>query len=186
LQFGSNISGLMQQVMAMRSPELLAVLPQVEAQPFQDRVALVRRGYDNLSSVIKHWDKFADILAAQRSMTKSQVKAKGKDLKNVRSKLEMALRLTDPKVIPAPFRGQAESAFNVLAAWFTLNQDYMESVYARPSLSRSDIGALELAPAALTPAITHEVYSDGVGEARRMHIDDLDDILDSSGRSSVH
>src|SRR3546814_6581104 len=82
----------MQQVMAMKSPELVAILPEIEKIDFEARVALVRRGHENLSSVIKNWDKFAEILAAQRDLSKSDIKGQAKSLKHVRSKLEMALR----------------------------------------------------------------------------------------------
>jgi hypothetical protein len=144
MNFGSNINTLMQQIMAMKSPEILAALPAIEEIPFERRVLIVRRGHDNISSIIKHWDKFSDILAAQRDMTKSEIKAKAKSLKNVRSKLEMALRLADPKQIPAPFRGQAEAAFNVVAAWFAVNQDYLEGLFARNRITREDIDKIEL------------------------------------------
>src|SRR3546814_6470240 len=83
---GSNITTLMQQVMAMKSPELVAILPEIEKIDFEARVALVRRGHENLSSVIKNWDKFAEILAAQRDLSKSEIKGQAKRLKNVRSK----------------------------------------------------------------------------------------------------
>src|SRR3546814_20952781 len=78
----------MQQVMAMKSPELVAILPEIEKIDFEARVALVRRGNENLSSVIKNWDTFAEILAAQRDLSKSEIKGQAKSLKNVRSKLE--------------------------------------------------------------------------------------------------
>src|SRR3546814_18059034 len=82
---GSNITTLMQQVMAMKSPELVAILPEIEKIDFEARVALVRRGHENLSSVIKNWDKFAEILAAQRDLSKSEIKGQAKSLKKVRS-----------------------------------------------------------------------------------------------------
>src|SRR3546814_7127007 len=134
----------MQQVMAMKSPELVAILPEIEKIDFEARVALVRRGHENPSSVIKNWDKFAEILAAQRDLSKSEIKGQAKSLKNVRSKLEMALRLADPMVIPGPFRNQAEAAFNVVAAWFLLNQNYMEEIYSLPRLPRSEDHTSEL------------------------------------------
>ena len=143
---GSNIGTLMQQVMAMKSPELIAILPDVEKMPFDARVAMVRRGHENLCTVIKNWDKFSEILAVQRSLSKSEIKGQAKGLKNVRSKLEMALRLADPKIIPAPFRSQAEAAFNVVAAWFLLNQGYMDEIYTRPRLTRQDVAGLNLPP----------------------------------------
>src|SRR3546814_10701878 len=86
---GSNITTLMQQVMAMKSPELAAILPGIEKIDFEARVALVRRGHENLSSVIKNWDNFAEILSAKRALSKSEIKGQAKSLKHVRSNIEM-------------------------------------------------------------------------------------------------
>ena len=188
MQLGGNINTLMQRVMAMKSPELIEVLPSVEAMPFDERVMIVRRSKENLDSLIKHWDKFADVLSA-RGLSKSEVKRKAKDLKNVRSKLDMALRLADPKVIPGPLRSQAESAFNVVAAWFELNKDYMESVYAAPKLSRQDIGKLELPSVGESDQadlVDREALVDGPSNARTISEDDIVDIMDASGKSTVH
>ena len=73
MQVGSNINMLMQKIMAMKSPELIAILPEVESMSFEDRVLLVRQGHANLDTVIKHWDRFADILAAQKGLTKGEI-----------------------------------------------------------------------------------------------------------------
>lgn len=193
MQFGSNINTLMQQVMAMKSPELINVLPTIEAQPYDDRVCTVQRGKANLDAVIKNWDKFSDVLEA-RGMSKSEVKRKGKDLKAVRGKLEMALRLADPKIIPAPFKTQAESAFNVVAAWFEMNKDYMESVYAAPKLTRQTISSIILPPverlqpeSADADTIIREDYfmSQPFG-SRSCSDDDVIDIMDKTGNSHLH
>lgn len=191
---GSNINTLMQQIMALKSPELIAILPEVEKLAFEDRVAVVRRGHANLSSVIKNWDKFAGILEAQRSLSKSEIKKKAKNLKNVRSKLEMALRLADPKIIPALYRSKAEAAFNVVAAWFLLNQDYMEEVYARRSLSRQDIGNLNIAPTstgldepvAEADVLSRNEYSDGPSNASSASDHSEVDLMDKAGLSLVY
>lgn len=193
---GSNINTLLQQVMAMRTPELLEVIPEVEKLNFEARVAMVRRGHDNLSTIIKHWDKFAEILAAQRDLTKSEIKGQAKSLKNVRSKLEMALRLADPKIIPGPFRSKAETAFNVVTAWFLLNQNYMADIYSGPHLSRQDIAGLDLSggrssemPESLpSPIKIDEEFFDGPPIAN-LGAEGLPngpvDMLDATGRSAV-
>src|SRR3546814_13828777 len=149
--------------MGMKSAELVAILPESGKIDVEARVALVRRGHENLSSVIKNWDKFAEILAAQRDLSKSEIKGQAKSLKNVRSKLEMALRLADPKVIPGPFRNQAEAAFNVVAAWVLLNQNYMEEIYARSRLTRQDIGEIHIPsvshrPRSVTPTFSSAIH----------------------------
>lgn len=195
MQFGANINTLMQHVMAMRTPALLEVLPVVEAKSQEERVEIVMRGKKNIDSVIRNWDKFSDVLAA-RGMTKSEVKRKGKDLKQVRGKLEMALRLKDPKIIPEPLRPRAGTAFDILTAWFELNKDYMESVYAAPKLTRQDIGELVLPPiekadenadcAPNSDTLVRDVLVDGLPETRFTSDDDIDDVLDVSGKSVVH
>lgn len=188
MQFGANINTLMQSVMAYRTPELLAVLPSIEAMEQEDRVSVVMRGKSSLDSVIKNWDKFSDVLAA-RGMTKSEVKKKGKDLKTVRNKLEMALRLKDPKIIPAPHRPKAESAFNVLVAWFEMNKGYMESVYAVPKLTRDNISELVLPPVAEeapVDVIGRDEFAAGPDQARLESDGVAADVLDISGNSTVH
>ena len=145
MQVGANINTLMQQVMSMRNPELLARMPEVEAMPYDDRVALVRRGHDNISQIIKSWDKFGDLLEAQ-GWTRQDVKRKAKALKNAREKLEMGLRLTDRKKIPPPFHDKADQAFNVLAAWFLMDAGHLENVLRGPKLTRETIaqGGIDL------------------------------------------
>src|SRR3546814_2512509 len=103
----------------------------------------------------------------------------------------MALRLADPKVIPGPFRNQAEAAFNVVAAWFLLNQNYMEEIYARPRLTRQDIGALHLpsvspSPSSVTPNFPSALdiqddYFDGPAVARsEEHTSELQSLMRNS------
>lgn len=144
MQVGGNINTLMQQVMAMRSPELLARMPEVEAMPYEDRVALVKRGHGNVVQIVKSWDKFADLLEAQ-GWARQDVKRKAKALKNARDKLEMGLRLTDRKKIPAPFHDKADQAFNVLAAWFLMDAGYLENVLRGPQLTRAAIAEGDVA-----------------------------------------
>lgn len=197
---GSNVNTLLQQVMALRTPALTELLPEIEKLEYSARAAMVQRGHDNLSAVIKNWDKFSEILAAQRGLSKSEIKAKAKSLKNVRSKLEMALRLADPKKIPAPFRSKAEAAFNVVAAWFLLHQDYMESVYGGPRLSRQDVADLVLPPAEQleTPSapnvpaaieIRDEVFEgpaiSNLG-VNSLASGNLVNLMDATGQSAVH
>lgn len=164
MQVGGNINTLMQQVMAMRSPELLARMPEVEAMPYEDRVALVKRGHGNVVQIVKSWDKFADLLEAQ-GWARQDVKRKAKALKNARDKLEMGLRLTDRKKIPAPFHDKADQAFNVLAAWFLMDAGYLENVLRGPQLTRAAIAEGDVAlpkagsegdPAAPTTVATEE------------------------------
>lgn len=143
VQVGGNINTLMQQVMSMRSPELLARMPEVEAMKYEDRVALVQRGHDNINQIIKSWDKFGDLLEAQ-GWTRQEVKRKAKALKNAREKLVMGLRLTDRKKIPAPFHDKADQAFNVLAAWFLMDAGYLENVLRGPQLTRAAIASGEI------------------------------------------
>lgn len=143
MQVGGNINTLMQQVMTMRSPALLARMPEVEAMTFDERVALVKRGHDNIHQIIKSWDKFGDLLEAQ-GWTRQDVKRKAKALKNAREKLEMGLRLTDRKKIPAPFHDKADQAFNVLVAWFLMDAGYLENVLRGPQITRANIVAGEV------------------------------------------
>lgn len=159
---------LMQQVMAMRSPELMARMPEVEAMPWDKRVALVAKGHHNITQLIRGWDKFADLLIAQ-GWTRQQVKQKAKALKNARSRLEMGMRLADEKKIPTAFREQAHSAFDVLAAWFLMDAGALESVLTGPRIEKGTVSAIQAtmpAPAAATKAEPAELPSgiDGNGE----------------------
>jgi hypothetical protein len=144
----------MQQVMAMRSPELMARMPEVEAMPWDRRVALVTRGHHNISQLIRGWDKFGDLLIAQ-GWTRQQVKQKAKALKNARSRLEMGMRLADDKKIPTAFRDQARSAFDVLAAWFLMDAGALENVLTGPRIEKGTVSGLQVvapAPATAAPA----------------------------------
>lgn len=154
MQVGGNVNTLMQQVMAMRSPELMARMPEIEAMPWDERVALVNRGHHNISQLIKGWDKFGDLLLAQ-GWTRQQVKQKAKALKNARSKLEMGMRLADPKKIPKPFETQAHSAFDVLAAWFLMDAGSLEGILTGDRLAKGSVSSLQVV--ALAPGSTVEV-----------------------------
>ncbi|QAY80117.1 hypothetical protein [Sphingosinicella sp. BN140058] len=196
MQFASNLTTLMQRVMAMRSPEVTAVLPKIEAMEQQERIRLVQQGHDNLSSLIKHWDKFSDVLVAQRGLSKAEVKKKAKELKEIRQKLDWALRLVNPKMIPAPFRPQCQSAFDILAAWFLVNQGYLGNVLSRESIARQDVEGLDLSAAPVS------LFGDGleienpVGledavvaprqQVRSVREEDQVDVLDAAGLSFSH
>lgn len=195
MQVGGNINTLMQQVMTMRSPELLARMPEVEAMSFEERVALVKRGHDNIHQIIKSWDKFGDLLEAQ-GWTRQDVKRKAKALKNAREKLDMGLRLTDRKKIPAPFHDKADQAFNVLVAWFLMDAGYLENVLRGPQLTRArivagdvDVGKPEGASEGtkmddmdMTGPDLVEVEMDGPSDARDAG-DELVDEVDREGGS---
>jgi hypothetical protein len=162
VQVGSNVNTLMQQVMAMRSPALLARMPEVEAMAWQDRVALVNRGHHNITQLIRSWDKFGDLLLAQ-GWTRQEVKQKAKALKNARQKLEMGMRLADPKKIPKPFEAQAHSAFDVLAAWFLMEAGSLESILLGVRITKDSFGSM-VAP--LPPSLA----SDGAGERQALPV----------------
>lgn len=174
MQVGGNVNTLMQQVMAMRSPELMARMPEIEAMPWDERVALVNRGHHNISQLIKGWDKFGDLLIAQ-GWTRQQVKQKAKALKNARSKLEMGMRLADPKKIPKPFETQAHAAFDVLAAWFLMDAGSLEGILTGDRLAKGSVSSLQVvapapgstaeAPQAELPAGIEEDGMDDVVEA---------------------
>lgn len=193
---GSNVKGLLSQVMAMRSPELMEHMPKVEAMSDDERAALVERGHANISALIKNWDKFADILMAQ-GRSKQEVKKKAKQLKTSKSHLESAMRLKDPKVILEPFRDQASVAFATLVAWFIMNMDYLENVLRGPKLTRQSIGEIRLPE---MPAVAEgfdgaqdelvgpgieESEMDGPADARDVDGDPVD-LIDSEGGSHVH
>jgi len=146
----------------------MARMPEVEAMPWDKRVALVAKGHHNITQLIRGWDKFADLLIAQ-GWTRQQVKQKAKALKNARSRLEMGMRLADEKKIPTAFREQAHSAFDVLAAWFLMDAGALESVLTGPRIEKGTVSAIQAtmpAPAAATKAEPAELPSgiDGNGE----------------------
>lgn len=157
MQVGGNVNTLMQQVMAMRSPELMERMPEVEAMPWDKRVALVARGHHNITQLIRGWDKFSDLLIAQ-GWTRQQVKQKAKGLKNARSRLEMGMRLSDPKKIPKAFEVQAHSAFDVLAAWFLMDAGSLETILTGPRLVKGTAPEFEGAapPATKVPSTTKD------------------------------
>lgn len=115
----------MQRVMALRSPEIMAIMPQVEAMDFDTRVATVKRGYDNLSNVLKKWKLYEGILK-DKGQSRADTKRTLKNLRSARNHLDDAMRLTDPKLSPQ-FKSQAEAAFNVLVACFIRDADSMYS-----------------------------------------------------------
>lgn len=176
---------LMQQVMAMRSPELMERMPDVEAMPWEERVALVSRGHNNITQLIRGWDKFADLLMAQ-GWTRQQVKQKAKGLKNARQRLEMGMRLADPKKIPKPFEEQAHAAFDVLAAWFLMDAGALESVLTGRRLSKADVSSVTVAPPPEAPAAPVRTDASDVEESMpeaSMVEASMDVSNDASGRS---
>lgn len=191
MQVGGNVNTLMQQVMAMRSPELMARMPEIEAMPWDERVALVNRGHHNISQLIKGWDKFGDLLLAQ-GWTRQQVKQKAKALKNARSKLEMGMRLADPKKIPKPFETQAHSAFDVLAAWFLMDAGSLEGILTGDRLAKGSVSSLQVvapapgstaeAPRADLPVGIEEDGMDDVVEAGMTEVS-MDVSNDAGGHS---
>lgn len=132
----------MQRVMAMRTPEIMALLPRVEAMEFDERVEMVKRGRANLSAVLKEWRKFEPILVAQGHDRKA-VKKRLKALKSAKNHLDDALRLADPKLPPA-FKPQAESAFNVLAACFLRDAGMLDAILTGPRIGRDEVGSIDL------------------------------------------
>jgi len=123
----------MQRVMALRSPEIMLLMPQVEAMSFDARVAMVKRGQANLASLIKGWDKFAPIMSAQ-GMDRAEIKRRLKGLRSAKNHLDDALRLADPK-LPPQYKGQAEAAFNVLTAAFMRDAENIHSVLTGPRIT---------------------------------------------------
>ena len=146
MSFVDQFNKGMQRVMAMRTPEIMALLPRVEAMTFESRVEMVQRGRDNLGAVLKEWKKFEPILVAQGHDRKA-VKRRLKALKSAKNHLDDALRLADPKLPPA-FKPQAESAFNVLAACFLRDAGMLDAILTGPRIKRTDVSAIEL-PAGL-------------------------------------
>lgn len=199
MQIGNTFEATVQQAMALKSPEVLEALPTVEAMPREERIALVRRGYNTTDILIKNWDKMADIFAA-RGETRGQVKRRARNLKEARKNLDRALRLMNPKFIPPVFREKSEACFNVLAAWFIAHQDDLAAVYALPVVRRQDIGTVVAAalgsvdqPKAndavyieAADMADREVLLDGPSNARTVGEADFEDVLDVSGNSSVH
>jgi hypothetical protein len=127
----------MQRIMALKSPEIMKLMPQVEAMTFEARVAMVKRGQGNLAALIKGWDKFAPIMASQ-GMDRSEIKRRLKGLRSAKNHLDDALRLADPK-LPPQFKDQAESAFNVLVAAFIRDAENIHSVLTGPRVSPQSI-----------------------------------------------
>jgi hypothetical protein len=115
----------MQRIMALRSPEIMAIMPQVEAMDFDTRVAIVKRGYNNLSDVLKKWKLYEGILK-DKGQSRADTKRTLKNLRSARNHLDDAMRLADPK-LPPQFKSQAEAAFNVLVACFIRDADNMFS-----------------------------------------------------------
>lgn len=132
----------MQRVMAMRTPEIMALLPRVEAMDYASRVKMVERGRANLAAVLKEWKKFEPILVAQ-GHDRRGVKRRLKALKSAKKHLDDALRLADPKLPPA-FKDQAESAFNVLASCFLRDAGLLDHILTGPRIDRSEVGNIEL------------------------------------------
>jgi hypothetical protein len=193
VQVGGNVNTLMQQVMAMRSPELMARMPEVEAMPWDKRVALVSRGHYNITQLIRGWDKFGDLLMAQ-GWTRQEVKQKAKALKNARSRLEMGMRLADPKKIPKAFEDKAHSAFDVLAAWFLMDAGSLENVLTGPRIEKGTVSTIQAtlpAPSTLSQAAPAELPS-GVDENGDEKMDEVveagmvDVAMDVSNDASGH
>lgn len=123
----------MQRVMALRSPEIMKLMPQVKAMTFDARVAMVKRGQANLAALIKGWDKFAPIMSAQ-GMDRAEIKRRLKGLRSAKNHLDDALRLADPK-LPPQYKGQAEAAFNVLTAAFMRDAENIHSILTGPRIT---------------------------------------------------
>lgn len=132
----------MQRVMALRSPEIMRLLPQVEAMTFDARVAMVQRGRGNLASLIKGWDKFSPIMVAQ-GMERGDVRRRLKGLKSAKNHLDDALRLADPK-LPTAFKDQADAAFNVLVACFLRDAENLQSVLTGPKITAQNFSQIVL------------------------------------------
>ncbi len=194
---GGNFNTLMQNVMAMRTPELMAFMPQVDAMSYEAKVAYVEKGHGNLVAVIKNWDKVGDILLGQ-GWTKPQVKKKAKGLKSARSHLEKAMKLTDRKLFPPVFHAQADAAFDVMVAFMLMDADNVGSVLSGPTVSKSslrsgEIPLMPMPPAAEAvtpleddleqPAIREEIH-DGPANARILK-EDLQDLVEAEGGDFV-
>lgn len=132
----------MQRIMALRTPEIMALLPRVEAMDFSARVKMVERGRSNLAAVLKEWKKFEPILVAQ-GHDRRGVKRRLKALKSAKKHLDDALRLADPK-LPDPFKPQAETAFNVLAACFLRDAGMLDNILTGPRIDRKSVGDIEV------------------------------------------
>lgn len=197
MSFVDQLNKGMQQIMLLRTPEVMERLPEVEAMPWEARVAFAQRGYDNVDAIIKSWDKFAGILAAQ-GMDRAEIKRKAKGFKAARGNLDRAMRLTDKSKIPAPFHDKVETAFNTLVAWFKDNMGYLESVITGPRITKSNVSALELPAMPVDHSPTREVHEDemvgpdlgdevidGPQDARRVEGDSID-LIERAGGERVH
>jgi hypothetical protein len=197
VSFVDQLNKGMQQIMLLRTPEVMERLPEVEAMPWEARVAYAQRGYDNVDAIIKSWDKFAGILAAQ-GMDRAEIKRRAKGFKSARGNLDRAMRLTDKSKIPPPFHDKVETAFNTLVAWFKDNMGYLESVITGPRITKSNVSALELPPLPADaisadhgdeeemtgPDLGDEVI-DGPQDARPIEGDSID-LIERSGGERVH
>lgn len=150
MSFINQFNKMMQSIMVLRTPEIEARIPEVEAMEFEDRVAIAKRGEANLHAILKSWDKFAALLAA-RGWEKADIKRRNKSFKAARGHLEHALRLADRSKLPPAFHSQADTAFNVLIAWFLMDAGSMEPLLTGDLIKGSNFAGISL-PVTTIPA----------------------------------
>jgi hypothetical protein len=168
----------MQRVMALRSPEIMQLMPQVEAMNFDARVEMVKRGQTNLSALIKGWDKFAPIMSAQ-GMDRAEIKRRLKGLRSAKNHLDDALRLADPK-LPPQFKEQAEAAFNVLVACFLRDADNIHSVLTGPRITPQTFAEVILPAFDASVARAADRADDGDGDLAPVPTGVSEDAVDAS------